>query len=111
MSKADAFDQTGKIAVQQNIQGTLDFLNKFPPFNQMDTAHLGYMVENCKLRFYAAGDTIIKPQDGPVEYFYVVKQGRIHGKRADAKRATQRGEDGAGTLRISRHGAAPRPWA
>jgi CBS domain-containing protein len=85
MSKADAFDQTGKIAVQQNIQGTLDFLNKFPPFNQMDTAHLGYMVENCKLRFYAAGDTIIKPQDGPVEYFYVVKQGRIHGKRADAE--------------------------
>ncbi len=85
MSKADAFDQTGKIAVQQNIQGTVDFLSKYPPFNQMGSAHMGYMVENCRLRFYAAGDTIIKPEDGPVEYFYVVKQGRIHGKRADAE--------------------------
>ena len=84
MSKADAFDHTGKIAVQQNIQGTLDFLSKYPPFNQMDTAHLGYMVEHCKLRFYAAGDSIIKPEQGPVEYFYIVKQGRIHGKRSDA---------------------------
>ena len=84
MSKADAFDHTGKIAVQQNIQGTLDFLSKYPPFNQMDTAHLGYMVEHCKLRFYAAGDSIIKPEDGPVEYFFIVKQGRIHGKRSDS---------------------------
>ena len=65
MSKADAFDQTGKIAVKQNIQGTLDFLRKSPPFNLMEAAHLSFMVENCKLRFYAAGDSIIKPEDGP----------------------------------------------
>ncbi|MBF7731533.1 DUF294 nucleotidyltransferase-like domain-containing protein [Pseudomonas sp. N040] len=82
MSKADAFDQTGRIAVQQNIQGTLEFLKKYPPFNQMEQAHLGYLVENCRLRFYAAGDSIIKPEEGPVQYFYIVKQGRIHGKRA-----------------------------
>jgi CBS domain-containing protein len=96
MSKADAFDQTGKIAVKQNIQGTLDFLRKSPPFNLMEAAHLSFMVENCKLRFYAAGDSIIKPEDGPVEYFFVVKQGLITGKRS-----TDNAENGQNTFEIS----------
>jgi CBS domain-containing protein len=83
MSTADAFSQAGKTAVLQNIHGTMVFLQKFPPFNQMDTAHLAYLVENCQLRFYSAGETIIKPSDGPVEHFFIVKQGRVHGERPD----------------------------
>ncbi|MHB2244727.1 DUF294 nucleotidyltransferase-like domain-containing protein [Pseudomonas monsensis] len=81
MSKADAFTQAGKTAVLQNIQGTLQFLQRFPPFNQMEHAHLAYLVEQCQLRFYAQGESIIKPADGPVEYFYIVKQGRVVGER------------------------------
>ncbi|OPG71568.1 cyclic nucleotide-binding protein [Pseudomonas ogarae] len=81
MKKADAFIQAGKTAVLQNIQGTLQFLQRFPPFNQMENAHLAYLVEQCLLRFYAPGDTIIKPADGPVEHFYIVKQGRVIGER------------------------------
>ncbi|MCA5969705.1 DUF294 nucleotidyltransferase-like domain-containing protein [Pseudomonas sp. P129] len=81
MSKADAFTQAGKTAVLQNIHGTMQFLQKFPPFNQMENAHLAYLVEQCQLRFYAAGESIIKPGDGPVEHFYIVKQGRIVGER------------------------------
>ncbi len=38
MSKMDAFDQAGKTAVMQNIQGTMQFLQRFPPFNQMENA-------------------------------------------------------------------------
>ncbi|MDU9390933.1 putative nucleotidyltransferase substrate binding domain-containing protein [Pseudomonas sp. zfem002] len=81
MSKMDAFDQAGKTAVMQNIQGTMQFLQRFPPFNQMENAHLAYLVEQCQLRFYAAGDSIIKPADGPVEHFFIVKQGRVVGER------------------------------
>jgi CBS domain-containing protein len=81
MKKADAFIQAGKTAVLQNIQGTLQFLQRFPPFNQMENAHLAYLVEQCLLRFYAPGETIIKPADGPVEHFYIVKQGRVMGER------------------------------
>ena len=69
MKKADAFIQAGKTAVLQNIQGTLQFLQRFPPFNQMENAHLAYLVEQCLLRFYAPGDTIIKPADGPGAVF------------------------------------------
>jgi CBS domain-containing protein len=90
MSTADAFAQAGKAAVLQNIQGTMEFLQKFPPFNQMDTAHLAYLVENCQLRFYGEGETIIKPADGPVAHFYIVKQGRVHGERPhSARRGTE----------------------
>ncbi|MFJ4143338.1 putative nucleotidyltransferase substrate binding domain-containing protein [Pseudomonas sp. NPDC089734] len=81
MSKADAFTQAGKTAVLQNIHGTMQFLQKFPPFNQMENAHLAYLVEQCQLRFYAADESIIKPADGPVEHFYIVKQGRVVGER------------------------------
>ena len=90
MSKADAMADAGKTAVLQNIHGTMEFLQKFPPFNQMDTAHLAYLVEHCQLRFYAEGDSIIKPSDGPVEHFYIVKQGRVHGERPhSARRGTE----------------------
>ncbi len=90
MSKADAFAEAGKTAVLQNIHGTMEFLQKFPPFNQMESAHLAFLVENCQLRFYAEGDCIISPDDGPVEHFYIVKQGRVHGLRPHtAKRGTE----------------------
>ncbi|MBC3420732.1 MULTISPECIES: putative nucleotidyltransferase substrate binding domain-containing protein [unclassified Pseudomonas] len=81
MSKKDAYTQAGRTAVLQNIQGTLQFLQRFPPFNQMEQGHLAYLVEQCQLRFYASGESIIKPADGPVEHFYIVKQGRVMGER------------------------------
>lgn len=89
MSRNDAFEKTGKTAVQQNIQGTLEFLQKYPPFNQMDIAHLSFLVENCQLRFYAKGEKIISPEDGPVEFFYIVKQGSVHGERRKGQDASQ----------------------
>ncbi|WP_296255060.1 MULTISPECIES: putative nucleotidyltransferase substrate binding domain-containing protein [unclassified Pseudomonas] len=84
MSKADAFTQAGKTAILQNIHGTMQFLQKFPPFNQIENAHLAYLVEQCQLRFYATDESIIKPGDGPVEHFYIVKQGRVVGERPHA---------------------------
>ncbi|TCD22688.1 CBS domain-containing protein [Pseudomonas sp. IC_126] len=90
MSKADAFAEAGKTAVLQNIHGTMEFLRKYPPFNQMEPGHLAYLVENCQLRFYSEGDCIISPDDGIVEHFYIVKQGRVHGQRPhSSKRGTE----------------------
>ncbi|WP_263224506.1 putative nucleotidyltransferase substrate binding domain-containing protein [Pseudomonas alabamensis] len=86
MSRQDAFDKAGKTAVLQNIQGTVQFLQRFPPFNQMEQAHLAYLVEQCQLRFYAAGESILRPSDGAVEHFHIVKQGRVVGERQQATR-------------------------
>lgn len=85
MSKADAFAKAGKTAVLQNIHGLMEFLQKFPPFNQMESTHLAFLVESCQLHFYATGDEIITPADGVVEHFYIIKQGRVYGERPAAK--------------------------
>ena len=82
MSKADAFAEAGKTAVLQNIQGTIEFLQKHPPFDHMQQGHLLRLVENSQLRFYAQGESILHPDDGPVQYFHIVKQGRVQGKRS-----------------------------
>jgi len=81
MSKTDAFAETGKTAVMQNIQGTMQFLLQYPPFDQMETSHLAFLVEHCRLRFYAAGDSIVKPADGRVEHLHIIKQGHALGQR------------------------------
>ncbi|MBD8237808.1 putative nucleotidyltransferase substrate binding domain-containing protein [Pseudomonas fluorescens] len=88
MSKADAFTQAGKTAVLQNIHGTLQFLQRFPPFNQMENAHLAFLVEQCQLRFFGPGESILKPSGGPVEHFYIVKQGRVVGERPESAETT-----------------------
>ena len=79
--------EAGKTAVMQNVFGTMTFLLNYPPFNQMDTNHLAFLVEHCQLRFYAQGDSIIRPQQGPVQHFYIVKQGLIRGERLLAGQA------------------------
>lgn len=71
----------GKLAVQQNLQGHLEFLRKYPPFNQMDTAHLAFLLEQARLVFHAAGEVIVSPEQGPVSHFHIVKQGRVVGAR------------------------------
>ena len=88
MSKEDSFDPIGRTAVKQNIYGTMSFLLGHPPFNQMDTHHLAWMVERCQLRFFAEKDTIIRPADGPVQHFHIVKQGRVRGERLLAGQST-----------------------
>ena len=81
MTKEDAFAQVGKTAVLQNVHGIMTFLINYPPFSQMETGHLAWLVEHSQLRFFAKGESIIRPQEGPVQHFYVVKQGRVRGER------------------------------
>ncbi|HEY6611173.1 MAG TPA: cyclic nucleotide-binding protein, partial [Pseudomonas sp.] len=87
MSKNDGFAEVGKTAVMQNIQGTMHFLLRYAPFNQMELSHLAQMVEQCRLRFYAAGDPVIGPGDGTIDNVFIVKQGLVLGQRP-----TQSGE-------------------
>src|SRR5690554_4871725 len=88
MSREDAFNQIGRDAVKQNIYGTMSFLLGYPPFNQMETHHLAWMVEHCLLRFFGAGDSIIRPTAGAVQHFHIVKQGRVRGERLLTGQAT-----------------------
>ncbi|MCJ8170855.1 DUF294 nucleotidyltransferase-like domain-containing protein [Atopomonas sediminilitoris] len=81
MTREHAFAEAGRTAVLQNIQGTMDFLRKYPPFAHMQDHSLSYLVERCVLRFYSQGECILKPEDGAVAHFYIVKQGLVRGER------------------------------
>ncbi len=72
-----------RTAVEDNRQSITHFLRQYPPFRQMEAAHLMYLIEHCVLRFYAKDDPIIQPEDGPIEHFYIVKQGSVVGVRDD----------------------------
>src|SRR5699024_5448690 len=81
MRKTMADSAVARTAVEDDLHGIMNFLRQYPPFNQMEDTHVGYLIEHSILRFYAKNDPIISPDDGPIEYFYIVKQGRIVGTR------------------------------
>jgi len=65
----------------QNTRAIMAFLREHSPFSNMDDTHLAHFAEHASLGFYADGDVVLSPDDGPVTRFYVVKQGRIRGER------------------------------
>ncbi|WP_100640465.1 putative nucleotidyltransferase substrate binding domain-containing protein [Marinobacter salexigens] len=65
----------------QNTRSIMVFLQAHAPFSNMDDDHLAHFAEHATLRFYADGDVVLSAEDGLVDRFYVVKQGRIRGER------------------------------
>lgn len=76
---------TPDITKPQNIRAIMTFLRQHTPFSHMDETHLAYFAEHAELRFFADGDVVLTPDDGPVQRFHVVKQGRIRGERESGK--------------------------
>ncbi len=69
----------------QNTRAIMTFLREHAPFSSMDDSHLALFAEHATLQFHADGDVVLAPEDGPVQRFYVVKQGRIRGERESGK--------------------------
>ncbi len=70
------------------ITATVDHLVRFAPFNKMEPVHLAWMAERLKLGYFAKGETVISPETGLVETFFIIKQGVIHGEQ-DVVRAQE----------------------
>lgn len=67
----------------------LSFFAAHAPFDQMEQAHLLWMLERMQLAYYARGEVIVSPEQGAVERFLVIKQGMVQGEQnvADASEA------------------------
>lgn len=76
-----AVELAGQVAVSQNVLGIAQFLLQYPPFDQMEPAHLLRLVEGCRLRFYAAGQVIAQAADGQAKHWYLIRQGAVQGHR------------------------------
>ena len=55
----------------------LAFLGRHPPFERMSKADRHQLASRLTLKRYAAGETILTPEDGPARALYIVKQGRV----------------------------------
>ncbi|TCS72144.1 CBS domain-containing protein [Sulfuritortus calidifontis] len=63
------------------IAATVEHLARFAPFDRMQNEHLAWLAERLSLAYYAKGETVLAPERGEVQTFYIIKQGVIQGER------------------------------
>ncbi len=68
---------------------TQQFLKKHAPFNRMNDASLSYFADRAQLQFYPAGGQIIGPEDGKVQYFYLLESGKVQARQAGEVAVTE----------------------
>ena len=73
----------------------IEFLLRHAPFDRMAPSHLEFLASHLKLGFYANGEILTAPGQGPARAFYVIKQGRVRGEAEDERGPS---EDGAWEL-------------
>jgi CBS domain-containing protein len=59
----------------------LTLISRHAPFDRMEVAHVLWMMERMSLGYYAEGEVILTPEQGPVDRFLVIKQGMVHGEQ------------------------------
>ena len=86
---------------QTLLAPVLDFLRRHAPFDHMGGSQLDYLAKRLEPRYFAPGEVIVGPEDGPANRFYIIKEGRVRGELApevDGDATAERGEEGAWEL-------------
>lgn len=58
-----------------------DELQRHAPFNEMDVQHVRDFVAASRQAYFAPGETVVSPQDGPVRELYFIRRGAVTGQR------------------------------
>jgi len=67
------------------IAATVEHLARHAPFDRMAKEHLAWMAERLQLGYYAKDETLLSPDSGPADTFYIVKQGVVQGEQDVAR--------------------------
>jgi CBS domain-containing protein len=51
------------------------------PFSKMATADVDYFLNQSREAYYAPKEVILSPADGPPSFLYLIRQGRVSGRR------------------------------
>ncbi|RZU00606.1 DUF294 nucleotidyltransferase-like domain-containing protein [Rivibacter subsaxonicus] len=62
-------------------------LVRYAPFAQMQLEHVERFLAAARQAYYAPGEQLLAPADGVVEHLYLVRQGRVTGRRGLAETA------------------------
>ncbi|HEY0720527.1 MAG TPA: DUF294 nucleotidyltransferase-like domain-containing protein [Gammaproteobacteria bacterium] len=63
----------------------IEFLRRHAPFDAMSQPHLEFLAKRLRLGFYARGEVILSPRDGPAKRLYIIKQGRVRGEPVEGE--------------------------
>jgi CBS domain-containing protein len=55
----------------------VEFLRQFPPFDDLDEAGLEELAKSVEVEFFAAGTTIIRQGEAPLEHARVIRRGAV----------------------------------
>ena len=59
------------------------FLRNHAPFDHMAEDDVYYLASQLKLSFFATGEAIAGPEQGPADRLFIIKQGRIRGESSN----------------------------
>ncbi|MGA0611637.1 DUF294 nucleotidyltransferase-like domain-containing protein [Caldimonas sp. KR1-144] len=64
-----------------------DELRRHPPFAQMNPDAVDALVGAAEQLYFAPGERVLGPEDGPIGYLLVIRKGAISGRRAQVEAA------------------------
>ena len=59
------------------LAATVQDLRRHAPFSEMDLSHVEWMAGRLQLAYYPARATVLEPEAGVPQWFYVVRQGSV----------------------------------
>lgn len=85
-TRSDGSAHTDPVAEHLRPSGSLlvnlgDELQRHAPFNEMDVVHVREFVAASRQAYFAPGETVVSPQDGPVRELFFIRRGAVTGKR------------------------------
>lgn len=60
-------------------------LARMPPFAQMDDAAIDFFLTHAEQRYFAPGETLVAPGDGPVAELFYIRSGAVRGVKGAAE--------------------------
>jgi CBS domain-containing protein len=73
---SDALRPSGSLLANLSTE-----LQRHPPFNEMDPAHVAAFVAASRQAYYAPGEVVVAPEHGPVRELFFIRRGAVTGKR------------------------------
>ena len=64
-------------AVNRLADSVLTFLRRYPPFDEMEADAMRFLASRLFVGYYAKGASVLAPDRGEPEYFYIIRSGLV----------------------------------
>src|SRR6185503_18068254 len=76
--------EAGTLPVESLTRAVLQFLRRYPPFDEMEEDALRFLAGELRLGYYARGTRILGPEHGEPEFLYIIRGGTVQLLPAEA---------------------------